>query len=46
MVKFCGCQNIPLNSHVNSHVNSGKNQPELGESGLTNRGNFIELLNH
>ena len=25
---------------------SGKNQPELGESGLTNTGNFIELLNY
>ena len=41
-VKLCGCQNIPLRSHGDN----GKNQPELGESGLTNTENFIELLNY
>ena len=40
--KLCGRQNIPLWGHRDS----GKNQPELGESGLTNTGNFIELLNY
>ena len=41
-VKLCGRQNIPLRSHKDS----GKNQPELGESGFTNTGNFIELPNY
>ena len=36
-VKLCGRQNIPLWDHRDS----GKNQPELGERGLTNTGNFI-----
>ena len=31
---------------MRGHRDSGKNQPELGESGLTNTGNFIELLNY
>ena len=41
-VKLCGRQNIPLRGHRNN----GKNQPELGKSGLTNTENFIELLNY
>ena len=41
-VKLCARQNIPLRIHKDS----GKNQPELGESGLTNAGNFIELPNY
>ena len=41
-VKLCGHQNIPLRGHWDS----GKNQPELRESGLTNTGNLIELLNY
>ena len=41
-VKLRGRQNISLRDHRDS----GKNQPELGESGLTNTGNFIELLNY
>ena len=42
IVKLCGRQNIPLRGHGDN----GKNQPELGESGLTNTENFIELLNY
>ena len=42
IVKLCGRQNIPLQDHRHS----GKSQPELGKSGLTNTGNFIELLNY
>ena len=42
IVKLCGRQNIPLQDHRDS----GKSQPELGKSGLTNTGNFIELLNY
>ena len=41
-VMLCGRQNIRLRGHRDS----GKNQPELGESGLTSTGNFIELLNY
>ena len=41
-VKLCGRLNIPLRGHRDN----GKNQPELGESGLTNTENFIELLNY
>ena len=41
-VKLCGRQNILLWGHRDN----GKNQPELGESGLTNTENFIELLNY
>ena len=40
--KLCGCQNIPLRGHGDN----GKNQSVLGESGLTNTENFIELLNY
>ena len=42
IVKLCGRQNIPLWGHRDS----GKNQPKLGECGLNNTGNFIELLNY
>ena len=41
-VKLCGRQNILLRGYRDS----GKNQPELGKSGLSNTGNFIELLNY
>ena len=41
-VKLCGRLNNPLRGHRDN----GKNQPELGESGLTNTENFIELLNY
>ena len=41
-VKLCGRLNIPLRGHRDN----GKNQPELGESGLTNTENFIELPNY
>ena len=41
-VKLCGHQIILLQGHRDS----GKNQPELGETGLTNTGNLIELLNY
>ena len=41
-VKLCGRQNILMRGPRDSW----KNQPELGESGLTNTENFIELLNY
>ena len=41
-IKLCEQENIPLRGHRYT----GKNQPEHGESGLTNPGNFIELLNY
>ena len=39
-LKLCGRQNIPLRVHRDST----KNYPEVRESGLTNLGNFVELL--
>ena len=39
-LKLCGRQNIPLRGHKDST----KNHPEVGKSGLTNSGNFVELL--
>ena len=39
-LKLCGSQNIPLRGHKHST----KNHPEVGKSGLTNSGNFVELL--
>ena len=39
-LKLCGRQNIPLRGHKDST----KNHPEVGKSGLTNSGNFLELL--
>ena len=42
IVKLCAHQNIWLWGHSES----AKNQPQLGESDLTNAGNFIELLNY
>ena len=39
-LKLCGRQNIPLRGHKDST----KNYPEVGKSGLTNSGNFMELL--
>ena len=39
-LKLCGCQNIPLRNHKDGT----KDHPEVGKSGLTNSGNFIELL--
>ena len=39
-LKLCGHQNIPLRGHKYST----KNHPEVGKSGLTNSGNFVELL--
>ena len=38
--KLCWPQNIPLRGHKDST----KNQPEVGKRGLTNLGNFVELL--
>ena len=40
--KLCGSQNIPLIDHKNII----KNYPEVGKSGLTNSGNFVELLRY
>ena len=39
-LKLCRHQNIPLRGHKDST----KNHPEVGKSGLTNSGNFVELL--
>ena len=39
-LKLCGHQNIPLRGHKYST----KNHPEVGKSGLTNSGDFVELL--
>ena len=39
-LKLCGCQNIPLRGHRDST----KNHPEVEKSGLTNSGNYVELL--
>ena len=39
-LKLCGRQNIPFRGHKDST----KNHPEVGKSGLTNSGNFVELL--
>ena len=39
-LRLCRHQNIPLRGHKDST----KNHPEVGKSGLTNSGNFVELL--
>ena len=39
-LKLCGRQNIPLRGHRDST----KNHPEVEKSGLTNSGNYVELL--
>ena len=39
-LKLCERQNIPLRVHRDST----KNYPEVRKSGLTNSGNFVELL--
>ena len=39
-LKLCGRQNVPLRGHKDST----KNHPEVRKDGLTNSGNFVELL--
>ena len=39
-LKLCGRQNIRLRGHKDNT----KNHPKVGKSGLTNSGNFVELL--
>ena len=41
-LKLCGSQNIPLRGEEEST----KDFPEVGKSGLTNLGNFVELLTY
>ena len=41
-IKLCGSQNIPLRGHKDST----KDYPEVVKSGLTNSGNFVELLRY